>query len=126
MHDNERYFSGDIKSLDPNDRTELEEKIKKLEIHINRIWSSIEESMRSNSIGVQNVYEKFREIEGRQKSIEELLKSDRIMEVVKAIPSEDDIRNLLLRIEGTEIGRLNKYLKQIRNELDELSSAFNY
>ena len=101
-------------------------RIDELEKKILDLSMDYKDSQRSNSIGVQNVYDKFIQIEIRQKQLEELLKSERVKEIVKSIPSEDDINRILSNIEKTQIGKLNKHLRGIKNELEELSSVFNY
>ena len=101
-------------------------RMNEFEKKLNEVTADYKDSQRSHAVGVQNVYDKFVEFEVRQKEIEVLLKSERIYEVIKAIPNEEDIRSLLLKIESTEMGKLNKHLRRIREDLEELSSAFNY
>lgn len=84
----------------------------------------IEKSIIGHSKGVQNVYDKFIELVKRQQEIEDILKSDHLMKIIKAIPNEEAINNLLVKIDGTELGKFNKYLSQIKDELQNLSDKF--
>lgn len=70
-----------------------------------------------NQIGLQNVYDKFLELEKRQKDIEKLLNSDELVPIINSIPKSEDILILLKKIEKSEIGKLNKYLKEIKNDI---------
>jgi len=84
------------------------------------------DGQRAAQIGVQNVYDKFTELEKRQKEIEDFLKSDRVMEVVKLIPKEDDIMRMLKKIDSSAVVRLKKKIYKIREDLDELSDRFTF
>jgi hypothetical protein len=77
-----------------------------------------------DQIGLQNVYDKFLELENRQKDIEDLLNSDELLSVIKSIPKIDNIHELMKKIEDSEIGRLNKYLNSIKDDLDRLMEIF--
>ncbi len=82
-------------------------------------------SQASSQIGLQNVFDKYVQIEERQKAIEELLNSDELAPIINSIPKQEDLIQLMKKIESTEIGRLNKYLNSIKNDLDKLMDVFN-
>ncbi len=87
--------------------------------------AEVQETVQKNSIGVQNVYNKFSEIEKRQLELEALLKSDRVKELIKMIPSEETVNNLYEKVNNSMIGTLNKHLMRIREELELLTDVFN-
>lgn len=101
-----------------------DDKIRALESRLFEVEQDFKNSQRARSYWLINVYDKFKDIESRQLEIETLLKSERVKELISMIPTENDIERLILRIEKTEIGRLNKCMEDIRDVLEDLNSAF--
>lgn len=104
----------------------FKEEIGNIEQRLNDMQVSFDDAQRAHAAGVQNVYDKFLELEDRQKKIEELLQSDRIEKIIAVIPTEEDINNLFKRVEATSIGELNNHLAQIREDLEDLTKAFTW
>ena len=84
----------------------------------------IKELIAGHTLGIQNVFDKFKQIEDRQIALEKLLESDRLQDIIKQIPTEQDIETYILRIEKTKIGELNQHLLAIKRELKLLSHLF--
>lgn len=101
------------------------EVIKRLDQMIEVKQLKINTNLDPNQIGLNNVYDKFLELEKRQKAIEELLNSDELKPLINSIPKQEDVLQLMQRIENSEIGRLNKYLNSIKNDLDRLMDVFD-
>ncbi len=104
--------------------SDMENRLNELEKKFGNLLVDYKDSHRANAVGLQNVYDKFIELEKRQKEIEDLLKSERIYDLIKNIPDEEMISKLLIKIEATEIGKLNHHLRRIKEDLEELSSTF--
>jgi len=100
--------------------------IKNLEQKMRDMQVAFDDAQRSHASGVQNVYDKFIEIEKRQIDIEDLLKSDRITDLVKKIPTESDIRGMLLKVENTDVSRLTKSIDEMRDNLQEMIDRFTW
>jgi len=73
----------------------FKEEIGKFEQHITNMQVSFDNAQRAHAAGIQNVYNKFIELEKRQKKLEELLQSDRIEKVLAVIPTEEDVLVIL-------------------------------
>jgi len=95
------------------------------ENRLNDVLAEFNEGMISNQQGLANVYAKFLTLEKRQQDIEDMLKSDRIVELVKNIPTDQDIRDMLCKVEQTDVSKLAKNVKRIRNDLEELLEKFS-
>lgn len=102
-------------------------KIESVEDENRNIRYCLSSSIQAQQVGLKNVYDKFIELENRQKKIEDLLKSGGIKELIDKIPKEEDINNLISNIEKTtEIGKLNDNLQEIRRTLNQLYDTFHY
>lgn len=132
-------------AVDPDDYLEDKEKLEESEYirqkkMMNRVFYEIknleeqlidmkvasDDAQRANAAGLQNVYDKFLELEERQKSIEELLKSDHIMKIVELIPKEDDILRMLNKIDTSSVARLKEKINKVREDLEDLVDKFTF
>lgn len=104
---------------------DIEERLNTFNKTLNDAKADFKDSQRATAAGIQNVYNKFIEFEERQRKIETLLNSERIHDLIRALPNEFEIRKLLTAIESTEIGALSRHLKCIKEDLKELSNLFN-
>ena len=83
-------------------------------------------SLRSHAAGVSNVYGKFMELETRQKEIESLLKSDRVKEMIEAIPTEETIHKMLRAINEHPIADIQDGISKIREDFEALVDRFTF
>lgn len=115
-------------SMNVNDYVENFEKIEDAPYLANkRLLAAFRDRLDEFEKKINEVAADFKDSQkSHEKEIELLLKSDRIYEVIKAIPNEIDIKDLFIKIESAEIGKLNRHLRRIKEYLDELYSAFNY
>lgn len=86
--------------------------------------NEVQKMITDYSIGLQRVYDKFTLLEEKQIEIENLLKSPKIYELIKKIPTENDIDTLLDNIGKHKIGKIDKAVSSIQKELENLSSLF--
>jgi len=98
--------------------------IKNIEQRFNEMVVDFKDSQRAHAAGVQNVYDKFVELEKRQKDIEDLLKSGHIKTMIDAIPNEDTILKMFDMIETHPIASIKEKIDSIRDDLDELTDKF--
>lgn len=97
-----------------------------VEQRIRDIEQTFSDGQRATQVGVQNVYDKFNELEERQKAIEDLLKSDHIMEIVKLIPKEEDIIRMINKIDSSAVARLKEKIHGVKEDLEELVDRFTF
>ena len=106
------------------DMGEVFYEIKHLEQHINDVVQNFNDAQRAHAAGVQNVYDKFMQLEKRQLAIEELLKSDRITDMLKAIPNEQAILKMFDMIDNHPLNDIKEKIADIRDDLEELTDKF--
>lgn len=87
---------------------------------------AFDDALRANATGVQNVYDKFLEIEARQAVIEDLLKSDHLKQMIETIPTEKTIMKMFQMIEHHPIIDLKESINNIRDDLAELVDRFTF
>lgn len=114
------------KGLGLNQSMTVKEYISEIKQKIREMEENYSNSQKSSAIGLQNVYDKFLELERRQEKIEALLKSDRIFEILKLIPKEEQIEDLLARINNSTLGKVKDNIQRVREELEELTDRFKF
>ena len=80
----------------------------------------------AHSLGVQNVYSQFSELEVRQKDLEDLINSDRLQDIISLIPTNNDLDELYKKLQKSKIGDIKDNLENIQNVLEHLNAVFNY
>jgi len=98
--------------------------IKNLEQRITDIMVDFKDSHRAHAAGLKNVYDKFTELENRQKAIEELLNSDHLKDMLKLIPNEETVLKMFDAIDSHPISTIKERIDEIREDLEDLVDKF--
>ena len=88
--------------------------------------SAYQDSMRANAAGLQNVYDKFVQLESRQEEIEKLLNSEVIKNYIDIIPEQSEIQTLIYKLEGADIGKMFNTINELRADFEDFRSLFNF
>lgn len=100
--------------------------MKNLEQRLIDMQVAFDDAQRANASGVQNVYNKFMEIEKRQEEIEDLLRSDRVTDMLKAIPNEETMLKMFDAIDNHPIADIRDGFEKIREDLQEMVDRFTF
>lgn len=84
------------------------------------------EAVIAQQIGLQNVFNKFLELEKRQQEIEELLQKDYVRNLIKLLPTQNDIFKLFDKNENPHLKNLDKHFSEIKEYLSELEDRFTF
>lgn len=100
--------------------------IKNMEQKLVDMQVAFDDAQRANAAGVQNVYNKFIEIEKRQVEIEDLLQSDRVKAMIENIPNEDTIHRMFEMIDNHPIADIRESIERVREDLQEMVDRFTF